>query len=91
MIDKAIEGSNPKDEFIFKMINRINADPRFLITTERVELADGGDPYLDPFKEIAVLEGMVGIRPSNSLEAMYVEEMKDRLDYLKRLVQEDKK
>lgn len=58
----------------------------------RVRLAGGGgsDPYDDPLKEIAVLEGMVGLRPSNSLEAFYIEGMKDRLNYLKKLVEEDK-
>ena len=56
----------------------------------RVRLGGGGSPYDDPLKEIALLEGMVGLRPNNSLEAFYIEEMKDRLDYLKRLVEEDK-
>jgi len=57
----------------------------------RVRLESGGDPYLDIDKEIALLEGMVGLQGTNSMEAFWIEGMKDRLDYLKKLAKEDKK
>ena len=54
----------------------------------KIKLASGSSPIDD---EILELEMFVGLRPLNSLEAGYIEEMKERLDYLYQLKMKDKK
>ena len=87
MIDKDISQPDQRTAFIMRLQEHFRDNG----LTPRVSFGDGGSVFDDPIKEIALLEGMVGLRPNNSLEAMYVEEMKDRLDYLKRLVEKDSK
>jgi len=54
----------------------------------KIKLAEGSSPIDD---EILELEMFVGLRPLNALEAGYIEEMKERLNYLYELKMKDKK
>ena len=54
----------------------------------KIKLAQGSSPIDD---EILELEMFVGLRPLNALEAGYIEEMKERLNYLYELKMKDKK
>lgn len=88
MIDKPLYRDDPFRVFIAKGVERIN---KLGGVPGRVKLNEGGDPYLDIDKELAVLSGMIGLTPSNSMEAYWIEEMKDRYNYLMQLKEKDKK
>lgn len=87
MIDKSLNQEDPFEIFIARGVEQINK----MGGVPRVKLNEGGDPYLDIDKELAVLSGMIGLRPANSMEAFYIEEMKDRYNYLMQLKEKDKK
>jgi len=51
------------------------------VSNTRYKFQDGGS--VDPIdEEILQLEMLVGLRPTNAMEAFWVEQMKDRLSYL---------
>lgn len=51
------------------------------VSNTRYKFQDGGPA--DPIdEEILQLEMFVGLRPTNAMEAFWVEQMKDRLSYL---------
>ncbi|MCI5053573.1 MAG: hypothetical protein MRY23_01970 [Pelagibacteraceae bacterium] len=51
------------------------------VSNTRYKFQDGGS--VDPIdEEILQLERFVGLRPTNAMEAFWVEQMKDRLSYL---------
>lgn len=51
------------------------------VSNTRYKFQDGGSA--DPIdEEILQLEMFVGLRPTNAMEAFWVEQMKDRLSYL---------
>lgn len=86
-IDKPIDQPDQRTQFILRVADMINQNGD---ETIRLRLSDGGSA--NPIdQEILELEMFVGLRPGNSLEAMYIEEMKDRLDYLYKLKKKDQK
>jgi hypothetical protein len=76
-IDKPIDQPDLRQQFILRVAENINSGDY----VPRIRLKDGGD--LDPIDaEILELEMFVGLRPGNSMEAFYIENMKDRLEEL---------
>ena len=76
-VDKPIDQPDLRQKFILRVAENINSGDY----VPRIRLKDGGD--LDPIDaEILELEMFVGLRPGNSMEAFYIENMKDRLEEL---------
>lgn len=85
MIDAPIDQPDQRQQFILRVAEMLNNDEQ-----PRLRLEGGG--AANPIdQEIIELEMFVGLRPGNSLEAMYIEEMKDRLNYLYKLKEKDSK
>lgn len=86
-IDKPIDQPDQRMQFILRVADMLNQAGD---ETLRIRMNDGG-PISPIDQEILELQMFVGLRPGNSLEAMYIEEMKDRLDYLMKLKAKDQK
>ena len=84
-IDKPIDQPDQRKQFILRVAEMINQDEE-----PRIRLESGG--AVSPIdQEILELEMFVGLSPGNSMEAFYISEMRDRLDYLYKLKQKDQK
>lgn len=84
-IDKPIDQPDQRKQFILRVAEMINQDEK-----SRIRLESGG--AVSPIdQEILELEMFVGLSPGNSMEAFYISEMRDRLNYLYKLKEKDQK
>ena len=74
--DSLMDKSLNQDSFSLNFMSQVAKIP-----TLRASYKEGG--IVDPIdQEILELEMFVGLRPTNAMEAFWIEQMKDRLSYL---------